>query len=315
VVTGAAGFAGRHLLRHLESSGAEPLPSEVRLPDRAAFARLLEEARPAAVVHLAAVSFLPAAERDPERAIAANVDGTRSILEALRQADPDGRVRLVFASSGQVYRAAEGALDEDAAVEPASVYGRTKLAAELFCRLWCEASRRRPLWVFRAFNHIGPGQRPEFAASSFARQVALMESGQAEPVLRTGDLAVRRDFTDVRDVVRAYGLAALGKFPPGTYNLASGRTVSLAELAGHYRARSRIAFEILGRPEAGREGEVREVRASAERLRAACGWTADITLERTLDDLLADWRSRVAQESGGGSARPMREAPVSDSQR
>src|SRR6185369_9814438 len=111
---------------------------------------------------------------------------TRSVLEALRQADPDGRVRLVFASSGQVYRAAESALDEEAAVEPASVYGRTKLAAEIFCGLWCEAYPRRPLWVFRAFNHMGPGQRPQFAASSFARQVALMESGLAEPVLRTG---------------------------------------------------------------------------------------------------------------------------------
>ncbi len=307
LVTGADGFSGRHLLRHLESLGVEARPSAVRLPDRSAFMRLLEEARPAAVIHLAAVTFLPAAERDPEAAIAANVDGTRSVLEALRMVDPGGRVRMIFASTGHVYRAAERVLDEDAAVGPASVYGRTKLAAEIFCRIWCEASPQRPLWIFRAFNHLGPGQRPEFAAASFARQVALMELGLSEPILRTGDLAVRRDFSDVRDVVRAYGLAALDKLPPGTYNLASGRTVSLADIAGHYRTRSRVGFEVHARAEPGREGELREIRATSDRLQAACGWRPEFPLERSLDDVLTDWRERVAQESGGGSARAMRE--------
>jgi GDP-4-dehydro-6-deoxy-D-mannose reductase len=289
----------------LESQGFDARASAIHLPDRERLGGLLAELRPAAVVHLAAVSFLPAAERDPQGAAWVNVKGTESVLDALDDVDRQGGIRMVFASTGHVYRpGGERPLDEDSPLEPQSVYGRTKLEAERICREACQAGSGRPLWIFRAFNHTGPGQRPDFAAPSFARQTARIEAGLEEPVLRTGDLAVRRDFCDVRDVVRAYSGAAGGDFPPGTYNLASGRAASLAEMAGFYRSLSGVPFEIRPRSEPGRAGEAREFRGSAERIRNAAGWRPEIPLETTLRDLLAEWRARVV----AGEDIPPREA-------
>ncbi len=319
LVTGADGFGfvGEHLLRYLQEQGAAAYPSKVWLPDRDGFARAVSESRPDAVIHLAAISFLPDAEGDPLQAYRVNVDGTRSVLEALRDADPEGRIRMVFISSGHIYQAAgDIPMDEDFPVDPRSVYGQTKMAAEITCRLWCSVEPRRPLVIFRPFNHTGPGQRPIFAAPNFAKQVALIEAGRMDPVLETGDLSTRRDFCDVRDVVRAYALAASGGVPPGTYNLASGRAPSLLEVAEYYRSRSMVAFEIRQKIEPGRRGEIREIRGSAERILKAAGWRAEIPLEQTLDDLLAEWRSRVAAgdvdggedhgEAGGGPGEAAR---------
>ena len=300
LVTGADGFVGVHLLERLRTLGYEAFGSELMLPDRDGFARLLRRCRPDAVVHLAAISFLPDAQKDPLGAWQTNVDGTRSILEALRDEDPAGRVRMVFISTGHIYRAREGAvLDEDSPVELGSIYDQTKIAAEILCRTWCAGAPGRPLVIFRPFNHTGPGQRAVFAASNFASQTARIEAGLQEPVLRTGDLGVRRDFCDVRDVVRAYALAAAGKVPPGTYNLASGNAVSLAEMAEHFRRRSLVPLRIEGRTEPGRDGEVWEIRGAAGRILGACGWRAEIPLEKTLDDLLEDWRARTARTDRG----------------
>jgi len=300
LVTGAAGFVGGHLIAHLAARGVEAAASRVRLPDRAGFARLLAETRPHAVIHLAAVSFLPAAERDPRAALATNVDGVRSVLEALGEADPGGSTRFILISSGHVYRPQNGqVLDEDSPVDPPTTYGRTKLAAEILSRIWCEAEPRRPLWVFRPFNHTGPRQPPIYAASSFARQAALIEAGRMAPVLETGDLEVRRDFSDVRDIVRAYAGAAVGEVPPGTYNLASGRSLSLGEVVERYRKLAKVAFEVRPRMEPDRAGEARDIRACAERIAGASGWRAEIPIETTLGDLLADWRERTAAGEAG----------------
>ncbi len=307
LVTGAGGFAGRHLMELLSEDGSCPSASPLRLPDRTGFARLLETVRPEAVVHLAGCTFLPDAADDPLWAVEANVDGTRSVVEALRDADPESKIRLVFVSSSHVYRhdaggPASGPLDEDSPVDPATVYGRTKLAAELLCRIWCESGRPRPLIVFRPFNHTGPGQKPSFAAPRFARQTALIEAGAAEPVLYTGDLSFRRDFCDVRDVVRAYARAALGAVPPGTYNLARGRSVALAEVAEFFRSRSRVPVEIRQRMEPGRASEARELCGQALRIHEACGWRPEISLEKTLADLFEEWRARVAAGNFGEEA-------------
>jgi len=297
LVTGAdeSGFVGPHLMRCLEERNFTALPSDVWLPDRDGFARLAETFRPHAVIHLAAISHLPEAEKDPLKAYSVNVDGTRSVLDGLRQADPEGRIRMVYISTGHLYRSAGGeAIGENFPVDPRSIYDRTKLAAELVCHIWCSLEPRRPLVIFRPFNHTGPGQRPIFASPNFARQAALIEAGRQEPVLHTGNLSSRRDFCSVKDVVRAYAMAAGGEVPPGTYNLASGRSTSLREIAGHFLKRCRVSFEIRQKVDLVRCDEIQEIRGSAERIFRAAGWRAEIPLEKTLDDLLDHWRERVA---------------------
>ncbi len=307
IVTGAEGFVGQHLLERLAARGLEARGttiSSLPLPDRAGFARTASGCgRPLAVVHLAGISFLPQAERDPAGALAANVDGTRSVLEGLRDADPGGEARMVFISSAHVYRfSGASPIDEDTPLAPQGVYGLTKLAGEILCRLLCQVRPPRPLVVFRPFNHTGPGQRPDFAVSNFARQVALIERGRQEPVLHTGSLSSRRDFTDVRDVVRAYAMAAAGEVPPGTYNICSEKAVSLAEVAERLRSISTARFEIREREETVRGGEPPEVRGSAERLSRTASWRAEIPLEKTLADILAAWRAWAAGEGGGGNS-------------
>lgn len=312
VVTGARGFVGEHLARLLAERGHRATALQVRLPDRAGALCAFRDARPEAIVHLAAVSYIPAAEKDPATALRINVDGTRSLLEALHEFDPQGATRFILVSTGQVYRSGGSEpLTEESPLEPATAYARTKLAAELEAQLLCAVAPARPLVIVRPFNHTGPGQRPDFAAPSFAKQTAWIEAGLSpEPILSTGALDVRRDFTDVRDVARAYALAAEGQIPPGIYNVASGRAPRIEEIALHFRSRSRVPFEIRPKNEPSRQGEVKVFRGSAEKLASACGWRAEIPLEKTLDDLLEHWREearRRTSQSATGTARGKRE--------
>jgi GDP-4-dehydro-6-deoxy-D-mannose reductase len=302
LITGGTGFAGRQLASLLLERGHEPLSTSrsagegaagmtrLDLPDEARCREVLAAFRPDAVVHLAGISFVPEAEREPTRAVEVNLEGTLGLLAALRRADPDGRVRLVHVSTGQVYDARTGGpLGEDAPLLPQSTYARSKLAAELAVEDWTRGEGR-PAVIFRPFNHVGPGQRQCFAVSNFARQVALIEKGAAAPLLRTGSLRARRDFCDVRDVARAYLLAAEGRVPPGTYNIASGFSASLASIVEDLRGLALKPFDVQVDDALLREGEDRHPPGDARRLRAASGWEPSIPLEASIRDALEWWR-------------------------
>lgn len=298
LVTGGQGFVGRYLLAELAARGHAPIETSalgLRLPDEERALQVLNSTSPEAIVHLAAVSYARDADQDPALAVAVNIDGTLGLIRALNRHDPAGRVRFVLVSTAQVYDARGGSGEEEIVLTEASPlwpqnhYAATKLAAELGAGGLVK-SPPRPFYVFRPFNHGGVGQRPALVLSGFARQVALMELGKQAPVLATGNLAMRRDFSSVRDMVIAYALAATGRAPPDLYNLASGQATSLRTIVEMLRGMARVAFEVETRPEQLRPGEPITLRGSPAKFQSASGWAPKITLESMLLEILESWR-------------------------
>jgi GDP-4-dehydro-6-deoxy-D-mannose reductase len=290
LVTGGGGFAGGHLLEHLRSAGVEPvapLASELDLLDRPDVRSLFAELRPARVFHLAALASVARSWEEPEETIARNVEMTVNVLEAARSEAPGAAV--LVASSSQVYGAPrELPVTEEAPVRPLSPYGASKAACEVVGAQYADSGGLGVVRT-RAFNHAGPGQTDEYVLGTLARQVAEAEAeGRSEVVLETGDLDAARDFTDVRDVVRAY--AAAIELEPGAYNVCSGRAVSARELIELLRGATAIEIRTEVDPARLRPSEIREVRGSAQRLEAATGWRPELPLERTVADALAGWR-------------------------
>jgi GDP-4-dehydro-6-deoxy-D-mannose reductase len=308
LVTGASGFAGGHLLEHLAgqatvaawSRSAPPssLASLARwqvvdVASREAVRTALGALRPKTIYHLAGFPHVAESWRDAAHPLLVNALGTHHLLDAVRREALATRVLIV--SSAAVYAASDAALTEEGRLAPATPYGRSKLAQEqMGLRAWTDDGIE--VVIVRAFNHIGPRQAPAFAASNFARQIALIERGAAEPIIRVGNLDARREFTDVRDVARAYVDIVQAGTPGTIYNVASGDVMTLASVLEKLLGRSRVAVRVETDPERLRPSDVPLVLGDAARLRHASGWQPRIPIERTLDDLLDDWRSRIARE-------------------
>jgi GDP-4-dehydro-6-deoxy-D-mannose reductase len=294
-VTGGLGFAGRHLLAHLRERGEEPVAPSHRgldLLDPGAVRARVREVRPDAVFHLAARASVARSWRAPDEPLLQNVAMTLGVLEAVRREAPEAAV--VIAGSGEVYGAPDRLpVSEDAPLRPENPYAVSKAACDLLGGQYAVAHGLRVVRT-RAFNHAGPGQSEEYVVGTLTRQVAEAELvGRAEVVLQTGDARSRRDFTDVRDVVRAYAMLAAER---GVFNVCSGRTRSVAEVIELLRGRTSVEVRQEVDPERLRPHDVPEVRGSAERLRAATGWAPRIAFERTVADALDAWRERLAQE-------------------
>jgi GDP-4-dehydro-6-deoxy-D-mannose reductase len=292
-VTGGGGFAGGHLLAHLRELDGEPVaPSraELDLLDANAVAAAVRSARPQRVFHLAALPSVAQSWRAPKRALLENVVMTLHVLEAVRTEAPEAAV--VLASSGEVYGPPERLpIDEDARLRPQNPYAVAKAACDLLGGQYADAHGLR-LVRTRAFNHAGPGQSDEYVVGTLTRQVAEAEAaGRAEVLLRTGSPGSKRDFTDVRDVVRAY--AGVADLPPSAYNVCSGRSVSVATLVEMLRECVRVEVRHEIDPARVRAHDVPEIRGTAERLRSATGWMPEIPLERTVADALEAWRTRL----------------------
>ena len=251
--------------------------------------------------HLAALASVEASWRGPGEVMRANLDMTLNLLEAVRCEAP--RARVLVASSGEVYGAPDPLpVDEDAALRPQTPYAVSKAACDLLASQYADAHGLRVVRT-RAFNHAGPGQPEAYVLGAITRQVAEAEArGDGEAVVRTGNVESARDFTDVRDVVRAYALAV--ELEPGAYNVASGRSSSVAELIELVRGCTelRLRHEIDAARVRGHD--VREVRGSAERLRELTGWAPRIPLEETVRDALDAWRTALEREAGGAVRHP-----------
>ncbi|MEX2252545.1 MAG: GDP-mannose 4,6-dehydratase [Thermoleophilaceae bacterium] len=295
MVTGGAGFAGSHLVSLLGERGAEiaaPAHADLDLLDADAVARRVAELRPAAVHHLAALASVGRSWQRPRDALRQNLEMTLNVLEAARAEAPDAVI--VLASSGEVYGPpATLPVSEDAQLRPQNPYAVSKAACDLLARQYADAHGLR-VAVMRSFNHAGPRQSEEYVVGSFARQVAEAQlAGNSELVLHTGDVESSRDFTDVRDVVRAY--AEAGALEPGVYNVCSGvatRISTLIELLGE-AAGIELTYEV--DPERLRAADVPEVRGSAEKLHERTGWEPEIPLSETLADAVAAWRAQLAR--------------------
>lgn len=294
LVTGASGFVGCHLVAHLAACGDEVTASEAEITDPEALEADFSGRRPDAVYHLAAQADVKASFTAAAATLRVNVEGTFNVLDAALRA---GAGRVVVVSSADVYgRLDPGRLPvgETAPMRPVTPYGASKAAAEMVC-VQAGAGRGLDVVRARAFNHLGPGQSDRFVAAALAARIARNERTGAQTV-PVGNLKARRDFTDVRDVVRAYRLLAERGVCGEAYNVCSGTSVSVRELADALMERARRPMRLTADDDLFRPVDVAEVRGDPSKLRAATGWSPGVGLEQTLDDLLDYWR-RQASES------------------
>ncbi len=314
LITGAGGFVGRHLIAHLAAQSDavlhaaifEPVtswtmpatPYPVDLRDAAAVRALVERVRPDGVFHLAAVADVGKSFEQPWAILENNLLSQVNLLEALRAFAPEARTLIV--SSAEVYGAAgdaSRALDEDTPFAPANPYSVSKAAQDML-GLEYFLAYQMPVLRARPFNHIGPGQVPGFVASDFASQIAAIEAGLREPVLYVGNLEAERDFTDVRDVVRAYRLILAKGEPGAVYNVCRGQAHSIQYLLDVLLSYSTAKIEVQPDPARLRPVDVPRRVGDASRLRAQTGWEPEIPFEQSLLDILTDWRRRVWPEAG-----------------
>lgn len=310
LVTGASGFAGSHLLPlvagepdvtvHAWTREAVPETSSARwtqidLADRLAVERAVATAVPDVVFHLAGAAHVGQSFSSVADTLEINALGTARLLDALRVHAP--RARVLVVSSAAVYRASSSALDEDAPLGPSSPYGLSKLAAErLATRAWQEDGLHTV--IARAFNHAGPRQSPAFVLSSFASQLAAIERGARQPIMRVGNLDACRDLTDVRDVVAAYQLLLRHGRPGTAYNVCSGTAFAIRDLLQSLIASARVPVTVETDPALLRPNDTPLVLGRHDRLTADTGWRPALPVDRTMADVLDDWRQRTSARPG-----------------
>ena len=311
LLTGAAGFVGRHVTALLDELGHEVVgvgrrpaddarPPEalahyrhLDLTDADATRRLVHEVHPDRILHLAAEASVAASWNDPFGTVDRNVRTAHNVLDAVREHAPEAGVLL--ACSGEEYGAVpleRLPVREEEPLRPQNPYAVSKAAVDLLGGFFADAHGLRVLRA-RAFNHAGPGQSDAYAVSSFARQVAEAEAGTGPATVLTGNLEARRDVTDVRDVARAYW-AALEAGLTGPVNVCSGTAPRIADLLDGLLDHARTPISPRTDPARSRPSEVAEIRGSARRLTDATGWRPEIPLERTLADTLDWWRERLS---------------------
>ena len=303
LVTGATGFVGKHLVQHLIDSGDEvlgtylgeapknfPCPTvPLDITDSFRCQVLISEHKPDTIYHLAAIAFVPEAEKDFRRTMDINVTGAHNIYRAcdvLQQ-----RLSVVFVSSGEVYGkvAPENIpITENTPTNPNNNYSLSKAMGELVALRYSASGLMRPV-VMRAFNHIGPGQHRSFVVSSFAEQLAQIKLGKLPPVVRVGNLEAKKDFTDVRDVVRAYRLAA--ERGQGVYNVGSNKAVTVRELLDTLIDISGVAVSVEVDPLRYRPIDVKEIRCSFDKAHRELGWSPKISLRESLEEAFKLWIS------------------------
>ncbi|MBI1802610.1 MAG: GDP-mannose 4,6-dehydratase [Chloroflexi bacterium] len=313
LITGAAGFAGSHLAEMLLADAdlevwgcyhRTPIPSLPTLAhlqsapcdmrDAESVRRLLADVQPNWIFHLAGQSDVGGSWGSAWDTIESNVHGQLNVLEALAQLGLDARV-LVVGSNNEygLVRPADLPLDEDTPLRPDSPYGVSKIAQDMLGLQFFLSHGVRVVRA-RCFNYIGPRQSPNFVTSTFAKQIAEIEAGRREPVVRVGNLAAERDFTDVRDMVRAQRMALEFGADGEVYNIGSGRSIAIQRLLDILLSYSSCPIRV--EPDAARmrPSDVPRSVCDATKFRAATGWQAHIPIEQTLRDVLDYWRQTIA---------------------
>ena len=302
LVTGAAGFAGSHLLQHLAGSAeligwsrSRP-PAEVAnlarwqrvdILDGNQVSHALREARPSSIFHCAGLPNVVESWTDTSATLAANVLGTHRLLQGVENLGLP--CRILVTGSAQVYAPSSQPIGENDAIAPGSPYALSKLAQE---ELALRANGGLvEVVVTRAFNHTGPRQTPAFVAPSIARQIALIERAGGEPVIKIGNLDTQRDLLDVRDTVRAYAALMKSGTPGTVYNVASGVARPVRAVADALVSRARVPVTLEVDPSRVRATDIPVLIGNPYRLHEATGWLPEISFDQMIDDLLEYWRS------------------------
>jgi len=305
LVLGAAGFAGQHLVSHLRECGDEVFCAGLRqrgpasmheisvdITDAHGVREVIHKLRPEVVYHLAGIAFVPEAESDFNRTLQINVGGIANVTRACHLLNTG--LSLLFVSSAEVYGVIQPGdlpITEDTPLRPANNYSLSKQMGELVVERYARTGSLAGS-IVRPFNHIGPGQDSRFVASSFALQLAKIAHGHIAPVLRVGNLEARRDFSDVRDIVRSYRMIALSG--GGVFNVGSGRSRAVRDILEILIAVSGVDVDVQTDPERMRGPEVPELYGSFERAQRVCEWQPAIPLERSLEDVYRYWYDSIA---------------------
>ncbi len=314
LITGITGFVGSHLAEYALSRGdvevygtvrwrsrmdnIEAIANQVRvidcdLRDSSAVRKCLERVQPDYIFHLAAQSYVPTSWTAPAETLTTNIICELNLLEAMREMDKEMRIQVAGSSEeyGLVYED-EVPIKETNPLRPLSPYAVSKVAQDM---LAYQYHRSYGLYTVRtrAFNHEGPRRGHVFVTSNFAKQIAEIEKGIKEPVIEVGNLAARRDFTDVRDMVKAYWLSLEMGEPGEVYNIGSGRAVTIREVLDILLSFSDDDIEIRQVPERMRPSDVELLVADSTKFVSLTGWKPEIPLEKTLEDTLNYWRERV----------------------
>ena len=310
LITGATGFVGGYLRAYLAAAypvwrlvgttldhpTADGALRICDLRDAAAVAGLVRDVRPEIVIHLAGQSNVPQSFAAPAETLTNNILGALHLLESCRAHAPDARLLVI--STNETYGPvpqAEQPIAEDRPLRPGNPYAVSKAAVEMLA-LQYAGSYGLDVVVARPFNHIGPGQTDRFAVSAFAKQVAEVERG-ARAAIAVGNLDVARDFTDVRDVVRAYALLVERGARGGVYNIGRGAATKIADVLAMLCDMARVPVAVAQDPARMRPSDAPVMRADTARLRAATGWQPEIPLAQSLRETLDWWREVLKQRS------------------
>jgi GDP-4-dehydro-6-deoxy-D-mannose reductase len=321
LITGATGFVGRHLIDHLMDSAGAPaveiygtcfpekpehcadlcarVPSlrlihaDLRSAD--AVTELVKNVRPDRIFHLAAISHVRTSWDKRRETLETNLMGTFYLFEAVRRFAP--KAKILFVSSSDVYgdrkpKERTGAFREEDRDGVVSPYAFTKAGGELLSEFYAE-SEKLDIVIARPFPHTGPGQTADFVCSDWARQIALIEKGKLPPVIRVGNLKPRRDYSDVRDVVRAYDILLKKGKRGEVYNISTGAAPSLRTILRTLLSFSTRKIEVRVDPEKLRKADILFLTGSNRKIKSRTGWEPYIPLEKTLRDLLEYWRNKL----------------------
>ncbi len=298
LVTGACGFVGRHLINELTTHGHQVTGLDIgstpawltpntyisgNITDSDGLDQIVAETKPEACIHLAGWAFVPSGTVSPAKILDVNLVGTTHVLEAFRKTVPSARI--LFISTSHVYgmRARSAPIQEDELLGPDTFYAISKAAADQICRLYAKQYGMHII-VARPHNHIGTGQSPQFSIASFAKQVAAIRDG-APASMRVGNLENRRDFTDVRDIVRAYRLLIEKGSAGKAYNIASGHEVRVGDVLTRLCELAGVSPVISRDPAFYRPADENPV-LDTRRIRHDTGWAPVIPLDQTLGDIL-----------------------------
>ncbi|MDD3627812.1 MAG: GDP-mannose 4,6-dehydratase [bacterium] len=310
-ITGLEGFVGGHLGEYLVNKGysvggtiigpendfikqnkKDLYLCECDICDRDKVQKVISEFKPDYLVHLAAISYVPFSWKDPGTTYKINLNGTISVLESLKNQSP--KTKMIFISSCNVYGKGDGKypITEKTPYDPDNFYGLSKRMGEELCDFYIRKFGLKII-IIRPFNHIGPGQSADFAISSFAKQIAMIEKKLQPNEIKVGDLSPSRDFTDVRDIINGYRMLAESELDSGIFNICSGIPVKIEDALKALLKLSKEKIKVVQDKEKMRPSDIQVYYGSYKKLQKAIGWKPEIPFEKTLVDILNYWRERV----------------------